>query len=114
VPVAERHICFAEEICARFNAACIRADVDDRDESVNKKIRGAGMDWVPYVAVIGDQEAETGRLTVTIRKLSEKKKPYKETMTEDELIQAVKMETAGKPFRPLYTPRNLSRKPRFI
>jgi len=69
---------------------------------------------VPYVAVIGDQEAETGRLMVTIRKLSEKKKPYKETMTETELIQAVKLETAGKPFRPLYTPRLLSNKPRFI
>nr|WP_303714358.1 threonine--tRNA ligase [Methanoculleus marisnigri] len=114
VPVAERHVCFAEEIGARLNAACIRADVDDRDESVNKKIREAGMDWVPYVAVIGDQEAETGRLMVTIRKLSEKKKPYKETMTETELIQAVKLETAGKPFRPLYTPRLLSNKPRFI
>jgi threonyl-tRNA synthetase len=114
VPVAERHVCFAEEIGARLNAACIRADVDDRDESVNKKIREAGMDWVPYVAVIGDQEAETGRLMVTIRKLSEKKKPYKETMTETELIQAVNLETAGKPFRPLYTPRLLSNKPRFI
>ncbi|MCE5338558.1 MAG: threonine--tRNA ligase [Methanomicrobiaceae archaeon] len=114
VPVAERHVCFAEEISARLNAACIRADVDDREESVNKKVREAGMDWAPYVAVIGDQEAETGRLTVTIRKLSEKKKPYKEMMSEDELIQAVKMETAGKPFRPLYTPRLLSQKPRFI
>ncbi|HOI14480.1 MAG TPA: threonine--tRNA ligase, partial [Methanoculleus sp.] len=64
VPVAERHVCFAEEIGTRLNAAGIRADVDDRDESVNKKVREAGMDWVPYVAVIGDQEAETGRLTV--------------------------------------------------
>ncbi|MCC7555560.1 MAG: threonine--tRNA ligase [Methanoculleus marisnigri] len=114
VPVAERHVCFAEEIDTRLNAAGIRADVDDRDESVNKKVREAGMDWVPYVAVIGDQEAETGRLMVTIRKLSEKKKPFKESMTESELVQAVKIETAGKPFRPLYTPRLLSRKPRFI
>lgn len=114
VPVAERHVCFAEEIGTRLNAAGIRADVDDRDESVNKKVREAGMDWVPYVAVIGDQEAETGRLMITIRKLSEKKKPYKETMTESELVQAVKLETAGKPFRPLYTPKLLSRKPRFI
>ncbi|SCL75031.1 Threonine-tRNA ligase 1 [Methanoculleus chikugoensis] len=114
VPVAERHVCFAEEIGARLNATGIRADVDDRDESVNKKVREAGMDWVPYVAVIGDQEAETGRLMVTIRRLSAKKKPYKESMTESELIQAVKLETAGKPFRQLYTPKLLSRKPRFI
>ncbi|WOX55485.1 MULTISPECIES: threonine--tRNA ligase [unclassified Methanoculleus] len=114
VPVAGRHVCFAEEIGTRLNAAGLRADVDDRDESVNKKVREAGMDWVPYVAVIGDQEAETGRLTVTVRRLSENKKPYKESMSEDELIQAVKMETTGKPFRPLYTPRLLSKKPRFI
>ncbi|NLA38404.1 MAG: threonine--tRNA ligase, partial [Methanomicrobiales archaeon] len=114
VPVAERHVCFAEEICARLNAAGIRTDLDDREESMNKKIRGAGMDWVPYVAVIGDAEAETGKLTVTIRKLSEKKKPYRETMSEDELIEAVRMEAAGKPCRPLYTPRFLSKKPRFI
>ena len=114
VPVAERHVCFGEEIGARLKAAGIRVDLDDRDESVNKKVREAGMDWVPYVAVIGDQEAETGRLTVTVRRLSEKKKPYKETMSENELIQAVKIETAGKPFRPLYTPRLLSKKPRFI
>ena len=114
VPVAERHVSFAEETCNRLNAAGIRADVDDRDESVGKKVRAAGMDWVPYVAVIGDREAETDRLTVTIRKLSEKKKVYQETMTEDELIQVVRMETAGKPFRPLYTPRHLSLKPRFV
>jgi len=81
---------------------------------VNKKIRGAGVDWVPYVAVIGDAEAESEQLTVTIRKLSEKKKPYRETMSEADLIEAVRMETAGKPCRPLYTPRLLSKKPRFI
>jgi threonyl-tRNA synthetase len=114
VPVAERHLPFAEEVCNRLNAVCIRTDIDDRDESVNKKIREAGMDWVPYVAVIGDQEAEIGRLTVTIRKLSEPKKPYRELMKEEELVKAVKLETAGKPFRPLYTPRKLSKKPRFI
>jgi len=114
VPVAERHVSFAEDIAARLRAAAIRVDIDDRDESVNRKVREAGMDWVPYVVMIGDLEAETGRLTVTIRRLSEKKRPYRETMTESELIQAVRMESDGKPFRPLYTPGYLSRKPRFI
>ena len=114
VPVAERHVWFAEDIAGRLKAAGIRVDIDDRDESVNRKVREAGMDWVPYVVMIGDLEAETGRLTVTIRRLSEKKIPYRETMTESELIQAVRMESDGKPFRPLYTPGYLSRKPRFI
>ncbi len=114
IPIAERHHSFAEEIAGRLNDTGIRADFDDREESVNKKIREAGMDWVPYVAVIGDHETETGRLAVTVRRYSAPKKPYKVQMKEEELVKAIRAETAGKPHRPLYTPRRLSRKPRFI
>ncbi|TAJ44157.1 threonine--tRNA ligase [Methanofollis fontis] len=114
VPVAERHVAYAADICDRFNAAGIRADVDDRDESVNKKVREAGTEWVPYVAVIGDREMDEGKLTVTIRKLSEPKRPHKEEMTSDDLIAAIRDECAGKPFRPMYTAKRLSIRPRFI
>jgi threonyl-tRNA synthetase len=114
IPIAERHTAFATDLCNRLNEAGIRADVDDREESVNRKVREAGMDWVPYVAVIGDREMESGVLAVTIRKLSEPKKPLKQDMETEALIAAVKGETAGKPFRPLYTPRSLSIKPRYI
>jgi threonyl-tRNA synthetase len=72
------------------------------------------MDWVPYVIVVGDEEIATKNLTVTVRKKSQKNKPFKEQMTADDLIAAVKKETEGKPFRPLYTPRKLSMKARYI
>ncbi|QYZ80020.1 threonine--tRNA ligase [Methanofollis formosanus] len=114
VPVAERHVAYAEDLCKQLTAAGVRADVDDRDESMNKKVRGAGTEWVPYVAVIGDREMEEGKLTVTVRKLSEPKKPHKEEMTAEELVAAVQEECAGKPVRPIYTPKNLSKRPRFI
>lgn len=114
VPVAERHTEFAGDVCTKMNAAGVRTDMDDREETVGKKVREAGMDWVPFVAVIGDREVETKKLTVTIRKLSEPKKPYKEEMDADALITMVKEETAGKPSRALYTQRRLSMKPRFI
>jgi len=114
VPVAERHIDLAGEICDKMNAAGIRTDMDDREESVGKKVRNAGMDWVPFVAVIGDKEAGTGSLTVTIRSMSEPKKPHKEELTSDELIARVRAEIAGKPFRRIYTPSRLSMKPRYI
>ncbi|MDG6257530.1 MAG: threonine--tRNA ligase [Methanomicrobiaceae archaeon] len=114
VPVADRHLAFADEVCRSLTAAGIRADIDDREESVNRKIREAGMDWVPYVAVVGDREMESGNMAVTIRRQSLPKKPYKEDLNPDDLIARVREETAGKPFRPLYTPRKLSRKPRFI
>jgi threonyl-tRNA synthetase len=114
VPVAERHLPFASEIADRLNAANIRADLDDRDESVGKKVRESAMDWVPYVIVVGDAEVESGKLTVTIRKESRKDKPHKVTLTEEEVIAVIRQDIGSMPFRPLYTPRKLSKKARYI
>jgi len=114
IPVAERHGAFAAEVCNAINAAQVRCDLDDREESVGKKVREAGMDWVPYVIVVGDEEIASKNLTVTIRKKSEPNKPHKEQLTTEALIAAVKKDTEGKPFRPLYTPRKLSMKARYI
>ncbi len=114
VPVAERHLPFAEEIAERLNQSSIRTDLDDRDESVGKKIRESGMDWVPYVIVVGDAEVESGKLTVTIRKESAKDKPHKVTLTEQGVIAVIRQDIGTMPFRPLYTPRKLSKKARYI
>ena len=101
-------------VCEALNAQSIRCDLDEREESVGKKIREAGMDWVPYVIVIGDEEMASKNLTVTIRRKSEPNKPHKEQLTADTLAAMIKKETAGKPYRPLYTPRKLSLKARYI
>jgi threonyl-tRNA synthetase len=114
IPVAERHLGLADEVCTTINAAQVRCDLDDRDESVGKKVREAGMDWVPYVIVVGDEEEKNRNLTVTIRRKSQPNKPHKEKMTVDALVSLVKEETEGMPFRPLYTPQMLSKKARYI
>jgi threonyl-tRNA synthetase len=72
------------------------------------------MDWVPYVIVVGDDEIASKKLTVSARKKSQPNKPFKEQMSTDALIAAVWKDTEGKPFRPLYTPRKLSMKARYI
>jgi threonyl-tRNA synthetase len=114
IPVAERHAACAEKVADELNAANIRADLDDRDESVGKKVREAGMDWVPYVVVIGDAEMESGKLTVTIRRESQPNKPHKEELNVDGLKIRIAKDLEGKPFRPLYTPKKLSMKARYI
>jgi threonyl-tRNA synthetase len=114
IPVSDRHIPFAEEIGTFLEAAEIRADIDDREESMNKKIRDAGTEWVPYVVVIGDREVGSRNLTVTIRGRSEPGRPYKETLQPDALVAMIREEVRGMPFRPRYTPGMLSKKPRFI
>jgi threonyl-tRNA synthetase len=114
IPVAARHVPWAEQICEQLNTMSMRVDLDDRDESVNKKIRQAGVDWVPFVAVIGDREMDENLLTVTIRKRSQAKKPYREEMSVERLAALVREEQAGKPYRPLYTAKRLSRKVHYI
>ena len=114
IPVTEKHIAFAEELAGTINSAQIRCDIDDRNETMGKKVREAGMDWVPYVVVVGDDEVASKKLTVTVRKKSQPNKPFKEQMTPDALIAAVRKDVEGKPFRPLYTPRKLSMKARYI
>jgi threonyl-tRNA synthetase len=114
VPVTEKHIGFTEELVKTINAAQVRCDIDDRNETMGKKVREAGMDWVPYVIVVGDEEVASKMLTVTVRKKSQPNKPFKEQLSIEALVAAVKKDTEGKPFRPLYTPRKLSLKARYI
>ena len=111
IPVAERHQARAFEIAGELG---FRTDVDDRDETVGKKIRDAGREWVPYVAVIGDEELESGQMTVTIRADSTPKNAAKSKMTVEYLRKRVSAETAGKPWRRLAMSMKLSERPKFI
>ncbi|CAB3289130.1 Threonine--tRNA ligase [Methanocaldococcus lauensis] len=113
IPVADRHYDYALKVAEKLRENNIRADFDDREDRVNKKIRNAGREWIPYVVVIGDEEMESGKLTVTIREKSTLKKPYKEKMTLDELIERIKKETTGYPYRPLPLPIRCSLQPKF-
>lgn len=72
LPVAERHLEYIDRILPVLNG--IRVDVDDREETVSKKIRDAGREWIPYVAVVGDKEVANKTLSVTIREESNIKK----------------------------------------
>lgn len=56
ITVGEDHKDFANELYDKINAENIRVDVDDRDESVGKKIRNAATEWIPYIFVVGDNE----------------------------------------------------------
>jgi threonyl-tRNA synthetase len=67
LPVADRHLDFAREVVAALRARRLRADVDERTESVGRKVRDAGMQRTPIVVVIGDSEVEARIVTVNRR-----------------------------------------------
>jgi threonyl-tRNA synthetase len=64
LPIADRHLDYAREVGERLGARDLRVDVDDRQESVGRKIRDAELHKVPYMLVVGDKEAEAGEVAV--------------------------------------------------
>jgi threonyl-tRNA synthetase len=71
VPVADRHLGFADELAGRLREAGLRPEVDRSGETVGKKVRAAQLAKAPYVLVIGDREVESGALTVRDREGTE-------------------------------------------
>ncbi|MBA2521873.1 MAG: threonine--tRNA ligase [Solirubrobacterales bacterium] len=64
LPVSDRHAEAAETILAELTRAGIRARIDERTESVGRKIRDAELSKVPYMLVVGDREIEAGGAAV--------------------------------------------------
>ena len=64
LPVADRHVEAAASLLEELTEAGVRARVDERSESVGKKIRDAELAKIPYMLVLGDREAEAGGAAV--------------------------------------------------
>ena len=108
VPVSDKFAPQAEKIADEFDKNCIRADVDDRPLTLQKKVREAETEWVNYVLVIGQREIDSSALPVRDRKTREIRE-----MQLQQLINEIKKKTEGNPFQPSTLPRNLSKRPQF-
>jgi threonyl-tRNA synthetase len=106
--VTDTHIAKATEIADRIQAGKIRVGIDDRGETVGKKVREAKQDWVSFVIVVGDKEMSSDRLSVYDRSQNKNLE-----MMVDELIERIQKETADKPFHRLYMPREMSKQVTF-
>ncbi len=67
LPITDRQIAYANELCDKMKAAGIRVSVDDRSEKIGYKIREAQMSKVPYMLVVGEKEMEAGQVAVRRR-----------------------------------------------
>jgi threonyl-tRNA synthetase len=67
LPIADRHIPYAREVQQRLKEQGVRAEVDDRSERLNLKIREAQLQKTPYMLIVGDREAENGAVSVRVR-----------------------------------------------
>ncbi|HET7641699.1 MAG TPA: His/Gly/Thr/Pro-type tRNA ligase C-terminal domain-containing protein, partial [Ktedonobacteraceae bacterium] len=67
IPIADRHIEYANKVLETLKAAGIRAEVDARGERMNAKVRDAQMQKIPYMLVVGDKEAADNAVAVRLR-----------------------------------------------
>ena len=108
VSVSDEYVAPALDISRRMTAKSVRVDVDDSDDTVSKKIRNAEKEWVPYIAVVGQKESESGMLSVRCRKTGRQ-----EIRSETELVESIHAEVGDMPYRPLPLPCKLSERPVF-
>ena len=67
IPIADRHLDYAEQVRATLAEDGFRVEVDGRSERMNLKIRNAQLQKIPYMLVVGDREMEAGAVAVRQR-----------------------------------------------
>lgn len=108
-PVSDDFLKAAEKAADELEEAGIRADIDDRVESVGRKIRDAEVEWIPYIVVIGEKEKKSKKLAVRFRETGKVKQ-----MSAKQLVKEVQKGAGNFPQKPLPLPRKLTARPKFV
>jgi len=107
--VSDAHVARAKELADRLQSQSIRVGIDDRSETVGKKVRQAKQDWCSYVIVVGDSE-----MAGDVVDVYDRQRNANEKMPLQDLIDRVRSQIADWPFRPMYLPREMSRRVDFV
>jgi len=104
--ISKEHMKYVKSLAKKLQKQNIRVDVDDRNETIGKRIRDAETDWIPYIVVIGDREIKEAKLAVRERGNKNIK-----NVDSKELIKEIKSKIKGYPFEKLSLPIYLSERP---
>ncbi|MEM3501548.1 MAG: threonine--tRNA ligase [Candidatus Bathyarchaeia archaeon] len=107
VPVTINQLEYAKELSARLAGNGVRVDVDDRDETLQKRIREAEVEWIPYIVVLGEREVGGETFPVRVRGASIK------NMTLKDLVSEIKSKIEGYPTLPSPLPPMFSQRPTY-
>ena len=109
IPLKEEFFEFSEKLADKISGNGVRVDVDDRNESIGKRIREAEKEWIRYILVIGQKEAGSENLSIRDRQTRDVKE-----LSFDDFISEIKEQTKGKPFSGLNLPKHLSKRPQLM
>jgi threonyl-tRNA synthetase len=109
IPISEVYVEKVTELSKEIAKHNIRVDIDDRASTLQKKVREAEKEWIPYIIVVGPKEIESGVLSVRDRENNRKV----EKIELSQLIDKIQTKLKNRPFKPLPLPQNLSKRPQF-
>jgi len=115
IPVKSDYVKICEKFIEEFNKKSqyvhIRADIDDREESVSRKIRDAEKEWIPIIVVVGEKESKSKTFTprFRVKTIGEENRAYK----LDEIYNLIKKITSGFPQQKIPSSVYLSNRPKF-
>ncbi len=99
LPISDKVADFAEQVRAILAAKFVRVKLDDAPDKIGAKIRNARLDRVPYMVVVGQREAEEGKVSIRHRELD-----VVGTMTVEEFVNALTAEIDNRLIAPAFTP----------
>jgi len=106
IPLKEEFNDFCETLTDKISANNIRVDIDDRNESIGKRIREAEKEWIRYILVIGEKEVNSKNLSIRDRQTGDVKE-----LSFDKFLKEMNEQTKGKPFTDLNSSKHLSERP---
>ena len=109
IPLKEEFYDFCEKLTDKISANSVRVDIDDRNESIGKRIREAEKEWIQYILVIGEKEANSENLSIRDRKTGSVRE-----ISFDEFINEIHEQTKDKPFTGLNFPKYISKRPNLM
>jgi threonyl-tRNA synthetase len=107
-PINDKLLPFCQKLAKDLEKENIRVDIDDRNETIGKKVREAEMEWVPLIVVVGEKEKKSKKFPVRFKAFGKIKQ-----LNLKQIVKEVSKETKDKPFRPLPLPLLLSKRPSF-
>ncbi len=109
IPLKEEFADICDGLTDKLTSKNIRVDVDDRNESIGKRIRDAEREWIRYILVIGEKEANSENLSIRDRQTGNIRE-----LTFDDFINEISEQTKGKPLTGLNLPKYLSHRPQLM
>jgi threonyl-tRNA synthetase len=109
IPLKDNFLEFTSNLASKLTKQNIRVDIDDRNDTIGKRIRDAEKEWVNYILVIGEKEVNSPSLSIRDRTTGN----VRELSAED-FVKEINDATNGKPFSKLNSTILLSQRPQIM